>query len=141
MNQSTAIFLINDAVRAVVCKYDVKEHERQIVCKTFDKDIKVDDIVVVPTATRHGYTTVKVVEVDVDVDFDGTEQVGWIVQRIDPVFYQDVLAQEADALAKINHAEKQRKRKELAASLLANTEGLQNLSIAKIGLEPTEPTA
>jgi hypothetical protein len=68
VNYTTAVFLINDSIRAVTCTYE--NDGKRVPFKTLDKTIAVDDIVVVPSGTRHGMTTCKVVEVDSDVDYD-----------------------------------------------------------------------
>ena len=83
MNHSTAIFLINNDVRAIAVTYEkidlAKDTTKMmkyqaaylsggrlpdgaVVFKTMDTAIKVDDFVIVPTDTRHGMTVCKVVE-------------------------------------------------------------------------------
>jgi hypothetical protein len=73
----------------------------------------------------------KVVEVDVDVDFDRPEQFKWIVGRVDRAPYDATLAQEAHAITVINSAEKTKKRNELRDALLAdNADLIKALPIA-----------
>lgn len=133
MNYSTAIFLINKDVRAILVNYEPNLPEKLCMFKTLDKTIKKDDFVVVPTHTRHGMTVSKVMEVDVDVDFDNQTLVDWIVTKVDRSQYEVTLSQEGDALAVIKSAEKTKKRNELAAALLADSkDALKALPISTI---------
>jgi hypothetical protein len=85
MNLSAAIMLVRpDAVRPVRVEYDPDNkynNNPTKVFKTVDKSIKKDDLVIVTTTTRHGFTVCKVVEVDFPVDYNSTEQWGWVAQK------------------------------------------------------------
>jgi predicted Mrr-cat superfamily restriction endonuclease len=120
MNYSTAVFLINKHVRALACTYEQGDNAPRTIFKTLDEAIKAGDFVVVPTDTRHNMTVVKVVEPDVDVDFDSSVQVKWIIGKVDRAAYEQTLAQEAAAIQEIKRAELRKKREDLAGSLLAN---------------------
>ena len=122
MNYSTAIFLISDKARAVMVTYEEHEGAPQTMYKTFNPDIKVGDYVVVPTTTRHHMTVCKIAEVDVEPDFDAAKDVDWIIGTVDPADYEDLKAQEADAIVKIRSAEKRRKREDLRNALIADAE-------------------
>lgn len=117
MNLSTAVFLINDNARAVMVTYETGENAPKTMFKTFDKSIKVDDFVVVPTDTRHHLTVCKVVEVDVDVDFDSSCQVKWLVGRVDLADTTEIKLWEDKVIESIKSAEKLKKRNELKASM------------------------
>jgi len=134
MNYTTAIFLINKDVRAIMCNYEPNSPDKQVMFKTLDKTIKKDDFVVVPTQTRHGMTVSKVTEVDVDVNFDDlTTKVDWIVTKVDRSQFEVILSQEGDALKVIKSAEATKKRNELAAALLADSrDALKALPISTI---------
>jgi hypothetical protein len=130
MNYTTAIFLLNPNVRAVMCNYEPDAPDKKVMFKTLDPTIKVGDFVIVPTRTRHGMTVSKVVEVDVDVDFDNPTLLDWLVERIDRATHNATVAQEAEAIAVIKSAERTRKRDELARALHADSNGaLKALSI------------
>lgn len=134
MNYTTTVFLINSNVRAVKCTYEATDNAGQTVFKTLDKSIRKNDLVVVPTDTRHKMTVCKVVEVDVDVDFDNPTCVQWIVSKIDQTTYDTVLAQEAEAVTTIKSAERTKKRNELSAALLADSaDALKALPITVMG--------
>lgn len=135
MNLSAAVFLINDSVRAISCEYEKAEDNPKrgyYIFKTMDPTIVKDDLVIVPTHTRHGMTVVKVAEVDVDVDFDSDIQLKWIVGKVAQAPYEATLAAEAEAMKAINSAEKLKKRNELRDALLADNEGLKSLTIAAL---------
>ncbi len=121
MNYSTAIFLINKNVRAVMCNYEPDAPDKKVMFKTLDPNIRVGDFVIVPTKTRHGMTVSKVVEVDVDVDFDSQTLVDWLIEVINRTTHNATVAQEAEAISVIKSAERTRKRNELAAALLVDS--------------------
>ena len=135
MNFSTAIFLISDEARAVVVTYEAHEGAERTLYKTLDPDIAVDDFVVVPTDTRHKMTVCKVVEVDVDVDFDSAAEIKWILGRVDTADIDEIRRQEEDAITKIKSAEKRSKREELRKKLLDDVgeESLKALPIYTSG--------
>ena len=134
MNDSTAIFLLSDQVRGVMVAYEAHETADRTMCKTLDPNIKVDDFVVVTTDTRWGMTVCKVMETDVEPDFDSTEVVKWIVGVVDTVDHEELKAQEADALVKIKAANKRQKREELRDALIANAgEDVKALPIYTVG--------
>lgn len=129
MNYTTAVFLINSDVRAIKCSYEPEKLPAYIF-KTLDKTIQVDDLVVVPTDTRHGMTVVKVTEVDVDPDFDSDIQMKWVVSKVDQAAYATILSREAEAVTVIKSAEKTKKRNELRDAMLADSsEALKALPI------------
>lgn len=82
MNFSTAVFLINDKARAIKAVYEPHDGVKQTTFKTLDPDIKKDDLVVVATGTRHGFTVVKVVETDLSIDFKDKTEMCWIVSKL-----------------------------------------------------------
>ena len=135
MNYSTSVFLINQKVRAVSVNYEPDE-KKQTIYKTLDETIAAGDYVVVPTHTRHKFTVARVVEVDVDVDFDSPELMTWIVARIDRSAYDLTLKQEDAAIAVVKSAEIRRKRDELAAAMLKdNKEKFKLLDLADLGVD------
>jgi len=117
MNYNTAIFLINDNVRAIKVTYETGDNAPREMFKTFDKSIKVDDYVVVPTTTRHNLTVCKVVEVDIDDWMDTSKPIEWIVGRVDVADANYIKDQETLAIAKIKEAEKLKRKRELKDSL------------------------
>lgn len=133
MNYSTAIFLINKAVRAIRVSYDQdganpgKAAGNLQLFKSFDTTLAVGDYVIVPTDTRWKMTVCRIEEVDVEVDLEAAAQVGWLVGRADRSGYDAVVAEEEHGIAAIKSAERRRKQEELVASLLADNPDLAQL--------------
>lgn len=133
MNYTTAVFLINKNVRAVVATYEAEDTAKRTVFKTLDQTLKVGDFAIVPTDTRHKMTVVKIVETDVDIDFDSTTPVAWIMGKIDRTEYDLTLAQEQEAIQVIKSAELRQKRDNLRKAMFADhVETLKALPIAVI---------
>lgn len=133
MNYSTAVFLINKNVRAVLATYESEGTARKTTFKTLDETITVDDYIVVPTETRHQMTVCKVVETDVDVNFDDPTPVHWIISKIDRAQYDQTLKEEATAVQAIKSAELRKKRDDLRQALFADhVDTLKALPIAVI---------
>ncbi len=141
MNYSTAIFLINSRARAIMCTYEVHDGASPYMLKTLDPSIKVDDYVIVPTDSRHKMTVVKVVEVDVDVDFDKAYDVKWILGVVDTEANKELIGQEQAAIKAIQSAELTKKRKELRDAMLADhVEEIKALPISDMnGDEAAKP--
>jgi hypothetical protein len=145
VNKTTAIFLINDQVRCVAVAYDqIKSGSKSIPTeirsfKTLDPNIAVDDLVVIPTDTRWGFTVGKVTDVDLHVDFDSPEQMRWIQSKIDPAEYKGIIAQEAAAMDSVADADREARRKKLAAELLANSPNLGDNALFRLGSEAPAP--
>lgn len=127
MHKSVIAFLVEDSIRGVRCTYEDGKAPNNDVSgyffKTFDQSIAVGDMVVVETNTRHGMTCVKVVEVDVEPDFDANIEIKWILHKVDLAEYKHMLAQEKIIIDKVQSAEKRRKREALRESLLADKAG------------------
>ena len=120
MNYTTAVFLINKHVRAVLATYESEDNAKRTLFKTLDDTVAVGDFVVVPTDTRHKMTVCKVVETDVDVDFDSTAPVAWVIGKVDRTAHEQVLAQEGTAIQAIKSAELRQKRDNLRKAMFAD---------------------
>jgi len=136
MDNSKLVFLINTQVRAVSVDYDPdRVGAKPTVYKTMDPDLAVGDMVVVQSGTRWKMTTAKVVEVDLDMDFDSGVKIEWIVTRIDQEVFNRVLAQEAEAVSTFRRVELKKKRDALRADMFADHEE----TIAKLALASPSP--
>jgi len=139
MNYSKTVFLINKNVRAISAQYEPGAEAE--IFKTLDENVKVGDIVVVPSDTRHRFTTVKVkhVDEDVDIDFDDTVQCKWIVSVVDTEAFESLLDMEKTAIAKVKSAEVRKKRADLSSALFEdNIEELKALPIAAMNGDSAE---
>lgn len=128
MNLTQAIFLVNKGARAMRARYEPGLGDDQYnnpngtkvknaIFKTLDKEIKVGDLVVVPTSTRHGFTVVKVVEADISIDFEDKTPIEWIVSRVDLSAHKVLVEQEEQLTDEIRKAEMEVRRNQLANAL------------------------
>lgn len=129
MNYSTAVFLINDKVRAIEVTYQPDgdgdyNKAKRYTCKSLDPYLEVGHLVVVPYKDdkTHGFFVCKVVAVDVDIDLDSSHDFRWIVGRVDLKNYEMILDQEKAAIEVMRSAEKNKRRKELRESVFADQE-------------------
>lgn len=120
MHNSALVFLLNESVRAVLCQYE--KGEGSYIFKTFDQSIQVDDLVVVETGTRHGFTVVKVTAVDVQPDFNANIDLKWIVQKVDTAPHLATVAQEKEAITAATQAKLRREREQLRKDMFADQE-------------------
>lgn len=122
MNYSTAIFLINSHVRAIRVSYEDidRAHRNDIVFKTLDADIAQHDYVVIPTNTRHGMTVCKVIETDVDIDFDAPDKMDWIIAKVHTAVHEQIIEQEEVAVKAIKSADMNAKRKQLRKDMFTD---------------------
>lgn len=134
MDPSKIVFLINDKVRLIRVSYDTLNTSGEKTShhnfKTLDQSLAVDDFVVVETNTRHGLTVCKVVEVDLDVDFDDGQPLKWAFQRVDSAAIELIRAQEGEAMKAAARAELKRKRDQLREGIFAeHSEMLTGLAL------------
>ena len=133
MNYTTAVFLINKHARAVLGTYEAEESAKRTMFKTLDPEIAVGDFVIVPTDTRHKMTAVKIVETDVDIDFDSSVPVHWIIGKIALDNFNDMLKQENVAISAIKSAELRKKRDDLRKTMFADhLDAIKALPIAAL---------
>ena len=149
---SLLVFLLDDSVRGVRAVYEkVDEVEMQApapmaygqeaekraqklrgyLFKTTDQTLAVGDLCVVPTDTRHGFTVVKLVEVDAEPDMDSQLEHKWIVGKVDVSQYFETKAQEQRILDKVAKQELRVKKEELRKTLLgAQADDFANMKLA-----------
>lgn len=144
MNYSTAILVMNPEARCVKVIYEPDtDHTKQTreLFKTFDKSLKVDDFVVVPTSTRFNLTVCKIVAVDVDDWMDTSKELGWVVGRVDMADANKVKEAEAKGVEGLKDAEKRKRRRELFASMTEAMDEKEKESLSGLLASPlTEPT-
>jgi hypothetical protein len=158
MNKSTAIFLARDDIRCMSVAYDISGHDHKGKAipkdiksfKTADPSIKEDDLVLIPTDSRWGFTVGKVVAADLHVDYDSNEQMRWIVAQVDVTSYEAMLKAEGEMIDIVSEADRGHRREELRAKIFANVDGGKLAAIgfnsdvaqpqapARSGTEPAE---
>jgi|TARA_R110000851_G_scaffold17651_1_gene55800 hypothetical protein len=143
VHKSLLVFLIDDSVKAIRAVYE-KVNEptaiapmpmaygqddphsspklRGYLFKTHSADHKVGDLLVVPTDTRHGFTVVKVVEIDAEPDMDAQHAIKWVVGKVDTATYFDIVEQELSIIDTVAKAELKTKRDNLRKTLLGEHE-------------------
>lgn len=133
MNYSTAVMLINQNIRAVRGQYEPEGATE--VFKTIDQNLKVDDLVTVESGTRWKYTTMKIVEVDVEVDFDSNKAISWVVGKIDTSVHDQIKGMEAKAIDVIKKGELRKRREDIKKNTLdaAAAGEIEGLDIARLG--------
>ena len=142
MNYTSAVMLINENIRAIHVTYEPEEEGRtpkqRYTFKTMDKTIKEGDMVVIPTDTRHNMTVAKVVDTDVEVDFESSIQLKWLIGKVDEAPYQTILDKENEWVTLLKQSEKRRKREEIKKNVFDMYEdtGFDTLAIAQMD-DPT----
>jgi len=140
MNNSIAVFLINDQVRAVHAVYepDVPNAKSapRVTFKTLDRTIQKGDYVIVPTDSRHHMCIFQVTDVDVDIDFDSSQEVRWIIGRVDESPFKETVRKENEAISMIKSAEKRKKREEMQKALIIDQAAIKTLAISSAGEDP-----
>jgi hypothetical protein len=127
MNYSTAVFVINSKIMAILATYE--DGQKKTMFKTLDQSIAPGDLVVVPTDTRHKMTVVKVTDVRVNIDLDDPTPVAWVVNKVDKEGFDALLKQEVHAIEVIKSAEFKKRRDEMRDAITANAEELKALPI------------
>lgn len=123
MNNSYVIFRMTDKVRAINCVYENKEGAKITTYKTMDPTIDIDDLVIIPSGTRHNWSVVKVVEVDVVFDLDGYVDIEWIGDRLNLDSHNKLAEYEKEAIKAHNKIKLDKQRRESAKEFDDYTEG------------------
>lgn len=120
MNPSLSSFVVESACRAIRVEYDPdnkSNNNPSYLFKTLDPTLTKGDFVVVPTITRHGMTVVKIVEVDMIVNYDSNDNYQWIIGKVDKTAFDSLLAQDSVVINKIARIEQEKKKRELLAAM------------------------
>lgn len=123
-NPTLAAFLLDNGPQCVSVSYEptVDRNGKKVPAdiksfKTFDRDLKEGDLVVIPTDTRWGFTVGKVTAVNVRVNYASHEQMRWVASKVDEAAYADILKQEEALIAKVAQAQEHKAKRELADEL------------------------
>lgn len=134
---SLLVFLLDDKVKAVRAVYEKVDEPipaptpaaygedtktarklQGFLFKTLDDTLFVGQLVVVPTDTRHGFTVVKIVEIDAEPDMRTDKEVKWVVGPVDVAEYHRVREGEQSILAKVAKQKLRKEREALRETLL-----------------------
>lgn len=116
-----SIFAFADNVRAMrgVYEPDTDSHAaKREDFKTLDPAIKEDDLVVVTTDNRHGFTVVKVTDADVTPDLDSNEPCRWIINKLSLEGFEQIQRQDAILADQIRESQLRKRRREIQKDLL-----------------------
>lgn len=139
MNYSTAVMALNENIRAIRASYEpeIRDNSGKVikagqfyVFRTLDHTIKPGDLVVVPSTTRHNFTTVKVEEVDVEVDLESDTVLKWIVAKVPLEPYKALLDEEAKWVEQLKKADKLAKKNEIKKKMLDMYQGVDISTLA-----------
>lgn len=139
-NPSLAVLLLNPECRVVECSYERDEKGVGVQpftqFKTFNKIVKKGDFVVVPTATRYGFTVVRVEAVDTDWDAESAKAIDWLVDIVSTAYFEELKNKEKVSLEMLANAEKRKKREELSKTM---TEHLNAVEVEALKLVEAQP--
>ena len=137
MHESRKIFLTDAEPICILATYEDHEDANKTALKTYDETLAVDDYIVVPSATRHEMTVMKIVEVGVEPNLDSNSKIDWVIGKIDRTPYEKLLSQEGDFLSRARKAEKKRKKEQMREDFLAGMED-EDLKMLPSKIEATE---
>lgn len=135
MNLSAAIMLVDKTVRPVRVEYDPElkyNNNPNKLFKTINPDIKVNDLVICQTHTRHGFTIVKVTEIDFPVDFNSSDQWAWIGGKFDKDAFDTVLKIETGVIDRVAKAQENKMREELKAAMGLGAVDFSDLDLKRL---------
>lgn len=134
MNLSAAVMLFEEnGVRPCKVEYDpliTKNNNPGVLFKCVDPSVTKDDLVIVTTDTRHGFTIAKVTAIgyaDVPVDFENPTQWGWIAAKFDQPAFLNILASEKALQGQVSEANANKMRADLKSAM-----GLGNVSLEDV---------
>ncbi len=131
MESSKLIFLVNDAARAVKAIYEPGAPAE--IFKTLDGTLKVDDLAIVQSTTRHGFTVVKITEVGIEPDLDSATPMKWLLHKIDVKAFGELLKDEAKAADHVQGVERRKRKEELRKALIGDAADISALAISHAG--------
>lgn len=137
MNPTASVMLVEDSIRPCMVEYDPDNYKNNSDHKYFkclDPNVKVDDLVIVTTTTRHGMTVAKVKKIgiaDVPVNFEGADIWGWVVGPVPAEQHKRILETEKAIVGRVQEANTNKLKTELKAAM-----GLGNVSFSDLKLTP-----
>lgn len=145
MNPSAAVMLVEDSIRPCMVEYDpdnYKNNSDNRYFKCLDASIKVDDLVIVTTNTRHGMTVARVKKIgvaDVPVNFEGQDFWGWIVGPVPSDQHKRILDTEKAIVGRVQEATTNKLKTELKAAMGLAAVSFSDLDLTKAAELPAPP--
>jgi len=137
MHNDRKVLLINDDIKVIRSAYDAHEDASTTEFKTFNADLAVGDLILVPTGTRHKLAVNKIIEVDVKADWESSSPLPWVAGKVDNQEYVHCLAQEATILEAMKDADKNKRAKEIKQAMVDSVEdGVLQITAAPAVAEP-----
>lgn len=141
MNSSATVMLFEEnGVRPVKVEYDPTGNQNRGAdfthfFKCVDPTVKKDDLVVVTTNTRHGFTIAKVVDIgfqDVPVDFDNTSVTwGWVAAKFDNEGFGEILKSEKTMVGMVAEANANKMRDDIKNAMGLNKVSMNDVFIRR----------
>lgn len=146
MNPTAAVMLVEDSIRPCMVEYDPDNYKNNSDNKFFkclDPSIKIDDLVIVTTGTRHGMTVAKVKKIGVQevvVNYEGVDVWGWVVGPVPSEQHKRILATEASIVGRVQEATTNELKAKLKASMGLSKVTFDDLDLTKAAaLAPPAP--
>lgn len=142
MNFNTAIFLVNSHCRALSLAYEAYDENgidpntskpvHTDVFKTLDRTIRKGDLVLGETQSRHKLCVYRVVAEDIEIDLEYSKPIRWVVGKVTHNL-EELRRMEDDMQAMIRRKDKEKKRAELAETMMKDYgDELKNLRISHV---------
>lgn len=127
------VFLLNEQVKGHVGIYERNGKEEYF--KSLDPTISEGDIVVVTSGNaRLGFSTVKIVKADVNLNLETDKPIRWIVGRVDLPAYETIVALEDEAIQASRAAQHRAQRNKLREDMrIVADENMKNLPLVGLG--------
>lgn len=147
-NPHTALFLVNTQCRGIRLAYEwcdgdgknaKGEKVNTDVFKTLDQSIRVGDLVLGETHSRHNLCVYKVVEVDIEVNLEHGAYIPWVAGKVDANL-RALKSSEDEMLSAIRRRDKEKQRAKLAETMMTDYgDVIKNLSITNVPAIPKAP--
>jgi hypothetical protein len=145
MNPTASVMLVEDSIRPCMVEYDPENYKNNsgtTFFKCLDPNIKVDDLVIVTTNTRHGMTVAKVKKIgvaDVPVNFEGADMWGWVVGPVPHEQHKRILDTERQIVGRVQEAHTNKLKTELKDAMGLSKVSFKDLNLNEAAALPAPP--
>lgn len=121
-NFSRLITLFNEdiiVIEAVYESLEEKPNQQRYQFKTLDHALEVGDLINVPAdTTRHGVTTVKIVEVGVEIDLDSSNELRWVIDKVNLKEHEHIIEEEKKWITAYKKSEDRKRKEEMKKNMI-----------------------